>query len=151
MSSLAFLVGKLTHTGRVLTGPLYIWIGSLFAKRLPKRPSLWFCTALLAIGLAYYAFFSTSVFPDVAFYVGVFATAVHIQSLPFKTVLCRKFSSTIYFVHMVPITAFMYLIVQLPLGVELFGISMLSCVVLAGLWLFLKEAMFSKERGKRIL
>ena len=137
-------VARFTHTGRVLTGPFYMWIGLLFARKFPSRPSLSFCLLLLIAGVIYQAIGFQLQIPNVMFYIGVFALASHIIRLPFETYWCRRASSSIYFVHMVPISIFFYLVLKLPLGMELFMISMLSSVIVSVFWIPFNKNVLSK-------
>lgn len=143
-NELSALVARFTHTGRVLTGPFYMWIGLLFARKFPSRPSLSFCLLLLIAGVIYQAIGFQLQIPNVMFYIGVFALASHIIRLPFETYWCRRASSSIYFVHMVPISIFFYLVLKLPLGMELFMISMLSSVIVSVFWIPFNKNVLSK-------
>ena len=137
---LSTVVGKFTFTGRVLTGPFYIWLGTLFATRFPKRPSLMFSSTITILGgIQYWLFPQTTVCPPVLFYVGVFAFALHIKRLPFPTAGLRKMSSLIYFAHMIPITVLRYFAFKLTVGPILFVASLAISTLLATLWISFKE------------
>ena len=148
LNDLSAVVGKITHTGRVLTGPFYMWIGLLFAKKFPTRPTLAFCSILLLTGVAFQMIESQFPIPNVAFYIGAFSGALHIMRLPFETSWCRRASSAIYFVHMAPVSIFMYLIIKLPLGMMLFVTAAFFSAVASMAWIFLNENIL-KRNNKR--
>ena len=148
LNDLSAVVGKITHTGRVLTGPFYMWIGLLFAKKFPIRPTLAFCSILLLTGVAFQMIELQFPIPNVAFYIGAFSGALHIMRLPFETSWCRRASSAIYFVHMAPVSIFMYLIIKLPLGMMLFVTAAFFSAVASMAWIFLNENIL-KRNNKR--